>query len=144
MAVTLSYFWSFIMDALLCSYVPYYLTLFLFILFYFILNLVYTIITTPFQTKSITNLICFKFKFQTGGYGTLEELLEIITWAQLGIHDKPVRLQDIPLFEEVKVKDILLWWLKLKKEITYIMHISIKMGIKCKIGNNNNNNKLTK
>lgn len=27
---------------------------------------------------------------QTGGYGTLEELLEVITWAQLGIHDKPV------------------------------------------------------
>ncbi|KAJ6392386.1 hypothetical protein OIU77_026196 [Salix suchowensis] len=24
-----------------------------------------------------------------GGYGTLEELLEVITWAQLGIHDKP-------------------------------------------------------
>ncbi|CAN1770883.1 Cytokinin riboside 5'-monophosphate phosphoribohydrolase LOG5 [Linum perenne] len=28
-----------------------------------------------------------------GGYGTLEELLEVITWAQLGIHDKPVRLK---------------------------------------------------
>ncbi|KAF2586020.1 hypothetical protein F2Q70_00033912 [Brassica cretica] len=27
-----------------------------------------------------------------GGYGTLEELLEVITWAQLGIHDKPVRV----------------------------------------------------
>ncbi|KAG2551971.1 hypothetical protein PVAP13_9KG147800 [Panicum virgatum] len=25
-----------------------------------------------------------------GGYGTLEELLEVITWAQLGIHRKPV------------------------------------------------------
>ncbi|XP_058079693.1 cytokinin riboside 5'-monophosphate phosphoribohydrolase LOG1-like [Magnolia sinica] len=25
-----------------------------------------------------------------GGYGTLEELLEVITWAQLGIHNKPV------------------------------------------------------
>uniref|UniRef100_A0A199UCI5 Cytokinin riboside 5'-monophosphate phosphoribohydrolase n=1 Tax=Manihot esculenta TaxID=3983 RepID=A0A199UCI5_MANES len=24
-----------------------------------------------------------------GGYGTLEELLEMITWSQLGIHDKP-------------------------------------------------------
>jgi predicted Rossmann-fold nucleotide-binding protein len=27
-----------------------------------------------------------------GGYGTLEELLEVITWAQLGIHDKPVKI----------------------------------------------------
>jgi cytokinin riboside 5'-monophosphate phosphoribohydrolase len=26
-----------------------------------------------------------------GGYGTLEELLEVITWAQLGIHHKPVK-----------------------------------------------------
>jgi predicted Rossmann-fold nucleotide-binding protein len=31
--------------------------------------------------------ICF---LNIGGYGTLEELLEVITWAQLGIHDKPV------------------------------------------------------
>ncbi|XP_048234862.1 cytokinin riboside 5'-monophosphate phosphoribohydrolase LOG1-like isoform X2 [Ricinus communis] len=30
-----------------------------------------------------------------GGYGTLEELLEIITWSQLGIHDKPVGLLNI-------------------------------------------------
>jgi len=29
-------------------------------------------------------------KSHAGGYGTLEELLEVITWAQLGIHDKPV------------------------------------------------------
>ncbi|OAY77481.1 Cytokinin riboside 5'-monophosphate phosphoribohydrolase LOG [Ananas comosus] len=30
-----------------------------------------------------------------GGYGTLEELLEIITWAQLGIHKKPVGLLNV-------------------------------------------------
>jgi uncharacterized protein (TIGR00730 family) len=35
-----------------------------------------------------------------GGYGTLEELLEVITWAQLGIHKKPVsnQLVLIPLY----------------------------------------------
>ena len=27
-----------------------------------------------------------------GGYGTLEELMEMITWAQLGIHRKPIGL----------------------------------------------------
>ena len=27
-----------------------------------------------------------------GGYGTLEELLEAVTWAQLGLHSKPVIL----------------------------------------------------
>ncbi|XP_038903676.1 cytokinin riboside 5'-monophosphate phosphoribohydrolase LOG7 isoform X2 [Benincasa hispida] len=30
-----------------------------------------------------------------GGYGTLEELLEVITWAQLGIHRKPVGLLNV-------------------------------------------------
>lgn len=30
-----------------------------------------------------------------GGYGTFEELLEIITWAQLGLHQKPVILANV-------------------------------------------------
>ncbi|XP_027351540.1 cytokinin riboside 5'-monophosphate phosphoribohydrolase LOG3 isoform X1 [Abrus precatorius] len=34
-------------------------------------------------------------KLHAGGYGTLEELLEVITWAQLGIHDKPVGLVNV-------------------------------------------------
>ncbi|MGH0035782.1 MAG: TIGR00730 family Rossman fold protein [Myxococcota bacterium] len=30
-----------------------------------------------------------------GGLGTLEELFEVLTWAQLGIHSKPVGLLDV-------------------------------------------------
>lgn len=33
-----------------------------------------------------------------GGYGTLEEVLEVITWAQLGIHRKPVGLVNVDGF----------------------------------------------
>ena len=41
-----------------------------------------------------------------GGYGTLDELLEVIAWAQLGIHSKPVSAsigttaQRMPLHEQ--------------------------------------------
>ncbi|KAH6663810.1 hypothetical protein B0J14DRAFT_552440 [Halenospora varia] len=30
------------------------------------------------------------FIAMSGGYGTMEELMEVVTWNQLGIHDKPV------------------------------------------------------
>ncbi|KAH7666179.1 Cytokinin riboside 5'-monophosphate phosphoribohydrolase LOG protein, partial [Dioscorea alata] len=30
-----------------------------------------------------------------GGYGTLEELFEVISWAQLGIHNKPIGLLNV-------------------------------------------------
>lgn len=30
-----------------------------------------------------------------GGYGTFDELFEIVTWAQIGIHEKPVGLLDV-------------------------------------------------
>ncbi len=30
-----------------------------------------------------------------GGYGTLDELFEAITWAQLGLHDKPIGLLNV-------------------------------------------------
>lgn len=33
-----------------------------------------------------------------GGYGTFEETLEVITWAQLGIHAKPVGLLNVRAF----------------------------------------------
>ncbi|KAG6744976.1 hypothetical protein POTOM_051617 [Populus tomentosa] len=39
-----------------------------------------------------------------GGYGTLEELLEVITWAQLNIHHKP---DYVPEYDEITAK--LVW-----------------------------------
>lgn len=35
------------------------------------------------------------FVAMPGGYGTLEELFEVVTWSQLGLHDKPIALLNV-------------------------------------------------
>ncbi|KAJ1726936.1 hypothetical protein LPJ61_004865 [Coemansia biformis] len=42
------------------------------------------------ERKSLMNDHAAAFVALPGGFGTLEELLEITTWAQLAIHNKPV------------------------------------------------------
>ena len=39
-----------------------------------------------------------------GGYGTMEELLEIVTWQQLGYHKKPVGVLNINGFYDHLLK----------------------------------------
>lgn len=47
-----------------------------------------------------------------GGFGTLEELLEIITWAQIGLHRKPIGILNHDGFYD----DLLSFWEKLRKK----------------------------
>ncbi|KAK1297227.1 Cytokinin riboside 5'-monophosphate phosphoribohydrolase LOG5 [Acorus calamus] len=47
------------------------------------------------QRKREMGLLSDAFIALPGGYGTLEELLEVITWSQLGIHNKPVGLLNV-------------------------------------------------
>lgn len=47
---------------------------------------------------SSSMIIHIPLYLREGGYGTLEELLEVITWAQLGIHDKPVNVNPYKFF----------------------------------------------
>ena len=50
------------------------------------------IVKTMHERKALMNDLCEGFVALPGGFGTLEEICEMITWAQLGIHDKPCGL----------------------------------------------------
>jgi uncharacterized protein (TIGR00730 family) len=47
------------------------------------------------QRKAMMNDLSDAFIALPGGYGTLDEFFEILTWAQLGIHAKPCGLLNV-------------------------------------------------
>jgi uncharacterized protein (TIGR00730 family) len=47
------------------------------------------------ERKAMMNELADGFIALPGGFGTLEELCEMLTWGQLGIHAKPVGLLDV-------------------------------------------------
>ncbi|TVU35380.1 hypothetical protein EJB05_17267, partial [Eragrostis curvula] len=53
------------------------------------------VVTDMHERKAEMARQCEAFIALPGGYGTMEELLEMITWSQLGIHDKPVGLLNV-------------------------------------------------
>jgi uncharacterized protein (TIGR00730 family) len=47
-------------------------------------------VDTMHQRKALIERMCDAFIALPGGFGTLDELFEMLTWGQLGLHDKPV------------------------------------------------------
>ena len=47
------------------------------------------------ERKGLMAALADAFVALPGGFGTLEELLEVLTWAQLGLHAKPVGVLDV-------------------------------------------------
>jgi uncharacterized protein (TIGR00730 family) len=47
------------------------------------------------QRKALMEELADGFAALPGGFGTLDELLEQLTWSQLGLHAKPVGLLDV-------------------------------------------------
>jgi uncharacterized protein (TIGR00730 family) len=53
------------------------------------------VVRTMHERKSLMADRADAFVALPGGYGTCDELFEIITWSQLGIHQKPVALLNV-------------------------------------------------
>jgi uncharacterized protein (TIGR00730 family) len=53
------------------------------------------LVSSMHERKALMASLADGFIALPGGLGTLEETLEILTWAQLGIHDKPVGVLDV-------------------------------------------------
>ena len=50
---------------------------------------------TAHERKSLMAVLSDGFIAMPGGFGTLEEIIEVITWGQLGFHDKPCGLLNV-------------------------------------------------
>jgi uncharacterized protein (TIGR00730 family) len=53
------------------------------------------VVSSMHERKRIMSEIADGFVVLPGGLGTLDETLEIVTWRQLGLHDKPVVIADV-------------------------------------------------
>jgi hypothetical protein len=53
------------------------------------------IVSSMHERKALMAELADAFVALPGGIGTFEELLEIMTWAQLGLHNKPIGLLDV-------------------------------------------------
>lgn len=55
-------------------------------------------VDTMHERKTQMNQLCDGVIALPGGFGTLEELFEMLTWGQLGLHGKPIALLNIKGF----------------------------------------------
>ncbi|EJL70358.1 LOG family protein [Chryseobacterium populi] len=62
------------------------------------------LVETMHERKTKMNDLCDGVIVLPGGYGTLEEFFEMITWAQLGLHKKPVAIFNINGFYDDLIK----------------------------------------
>ena len=53
------------------------------------------VVTSMHERKSMMAILSDGFIGLPGGFGTLEELIEIVTWGQLQFHDKPVGVLNV-------------------------------------------------
>ena len=53
------------------------------------------IVESMHKRKTLMNELCDGVIALPGGFGTLEELFEMLTWGQLGLHEKPIGILNV-------------------------------------------------
>ena len=61
------------------------------------------VVSSMHERKALMASLSDAFIALPGGYGTLEELFEVIAWAQLGIHRKPIGVLNVGSYFEALV-----------------------------------------
>jgi len=64
------------------------------------------IVENMHQRKQLMNDLCDGIIALPGGFGTLEEFFEVLTWLQLGLHQHPVGLLNVNGFYDYLLKQL--------------------------------------
>jgi uncharacterized protein (TIGR00730 family) len=63
----------------------------------------FIVVDTMHERKTIMSDRCDGIIALPGGFGTMEELFEVLTWAQLGLHKKPIGLLNVAGFYDALI-----------------------------------------
>ncbi|HVW97466.1 MAG TPA: TIGR00730 family Rossman fold protein [Mucilaginibacter sp.] len=64
------------------------------------------IVDNMHQRKQLMNDLCDGFIMLPGGFGTLEEFFEVLTWLQLGLHHHPVGILNVNGFYDMLLQQM--------------------------------------
>ncbi len=64
------------------------------------------IVDNMHQRKQLMNDLCDGIIMLPGGFGTLEEFFEVLTWLQLGLHNKPIGIFNVNGFYDLLLKQM--------------------------------------
>ena len=63
-------------------------------------------VETMHQRKALMEELCDAIITIPGGYGSMDELFEIMSWSQLGLHNKPVGLLNVNRFYDHLIQQL--------------------------------------
>jgi uncharacterized protein (TIGR00730 family) len=64
------------------------------------------VVETMHQRKQLMSDLCEGFITLPGGLGTMEEFFEVLTWLQLGLHNRPVGILNVNGFYDLLLKQL--------------------------------------